>query len=73
MYPEVLEQLKKIPEVVSVNYTTGEWSMFAKLICKDTTHLKNVLTDKIQKVAGIQRTETLISLEESLNRPVQLL
>jgi Lrp/AsnC family transcriptional regulator for asnA, asnC and gidA len=70
---EVLEQLKKIPEVVNVNYTTGEWSMFAKLICKDTTHLKNVLTDKIQKVAGIQRTETLISLEESLNRPVQLL
>jgi Lrp/AsnC family transcriptional regulator for asnA, asnC and gidA len=73
MYNEVLEQLRQIPEVISVNYTTGIYSMFAKLICKDTMHLKNVLTDKIQKIPGIQRTETFISLEESISRPVQLL
>ena len=73
MYNEVLEQLRRIPEVISVNYTTGIYSMFAKLICKDTMHLKNVLTDKIQKIPGIQRTETFISLEESISRPVQLL
>ena len=73
MYNEVLDQLRRIPEVISVNYTTGIYSMFAKLICKDTMHLKNVLTDKIQKIPGIQRTETFISLEESISRPVQLL
>ena len=73
MYNEVLEQLRRIPEVITVNYTTGIYSMFAKLICKDTMHLKNVLTDKIQKIPGIQRTETFISLEESISRPVQLL
>ena len=63
-------QLSEIPEVISINYTTGIYSIFAKIVCRDTVHLREVLHDKIQKVQGIQRTETFISLEESLNRPV---
>jgi Lrp/AsnC family transcriptional regulator, regulator for asnA, asnC and gidA len=70
LYEEVAMQLKEIPEVVSINYTTGIYSIFAKIYCRDTVHLREVLHDKIQKVQGIQRTETFISLEESLNRPV---
>ncbi|MDZ7897199.1 MAG: Lrp/AsnC ligand binding domain-containing protein [Arcicella sp.] len=70
LYEEVAQQLKEIPEVVSINYTTGIYSIFAKIYCRDTVHLRAVLHDKIQKVQGIQRTETFISLEESLNRPV---
>lgn len=68
LYEMVVEQLKQIPEVLSLNYTTGNYSIFAKIICKDTQHLMHVLHDKIQKVEGIERTETLISLHESLNR-----
>lgn len=68
LYDMVVEQLKQIPEVLSLNYTTGNYSIFAKIICKDTQHLMQVLHDKIQKVDGIERTETLISLQESLNR-----
>ncbi len=70
LYEEVAKQLEEIPEVVSINYTTGIYSIFAKIYCRDTVHLREVLHDKIQKVQGIQRTETFISLEESLNRPV---
>jgi Lrp/AsnC family transcriptional regulator for asnA, asnC and gidA len=70
LYEEVAIQLQQIPEVVSINYTTGIYSIFAKIVCRDTVHLREVLHDKIQKVQGIQRTETFISLEESLNRPV---
>ena len=70
LYEEVALQLKEIPEVVSINYTTGIYSIFAKIYCRDTVHLREVLHDKIQKVQGIQRTETFISLEESLNRAV---
>jgi Lrp/AsnC family transcriptional regulator for asnA, asnC and gidA len=66
----VSQQLEKIPEVVNVHYTTGIYSIFAKIVCRDTQHLREVLHDKIQKVSGIQRTETFISLEESVNRPV---
>jgi Lrp/AsnC family transcriptional regulator for asnA, asnC and gidA len=70
LYAEVAEQLMKIPEVVSINYTTGIYSIFAKIVCRDTFHLREVLHDKIQKVQGIQRTETFISLEETINRAV---
>lgn len=70
LYAEVANELMSIPEVVNIHYTTGIYSIFAKIVCRDTTHLREVLHDKIQKVAGIQRTETFISLEESVNRPI---
>lgn len=72
MYSEVAEQLKAIPEIISIHYTTGIYSIFAQVICKDTKHLRSVLHDKIQSVKGIQRTETFISLEESIVRPLKL-
>ncbi len=72
LYEEVAIQLEKIPEVVNIHYTTGIYSIFAKIVCRDTEHLRQVLHDKIQKVMGIQRTETFISLEERINRSVPL-
>lgn len=72
MYDKVVTQLKKIDEVLSCNYTTGNYSLFLKMVCRDTQHLRIVLHDKIQKIDGISRTETLISLEESFNRPMQI-
>lgn len=72
LYNEVKEKLKSIPEVVGANYTTGAYSIFAKIVCRDTNHLRDVLHDKIQRINGIQRTETFISLEESINRPIDL-
>jgi Lrp/AsnC family transcriptional regulator, regulator for asnA, asnC and gidA len=71
-YDEAAKGLLKIPEIVNIHYTTGNYSMFVKLVCRDTNHLREVLHDKIQKVAGIQRTETFISLEESINRNIKL-
>lgn len=72
MYDKVVDALKAIPEVVGCNYTTGTYSMFVKILCRDTNHLKQVLHDKLQYIDGINRTETLISLEESINRPINL-
>ena len=73
LFDDVAEELKKIPEVVEAFYTTGLYNIFIKIYCRDTNHLKNVLYDKIQKIAGIQRTETFIALEENLNRPIDIL
>lgn len=70
LYADVAAQLAQIPEVVNIHYTTGIYSIFARIVCRDTQHLREVLHDKIQKVSGIQRTETFISLEESVNRSV---
>jgi len=72
LYGDVSERLKKIPEIVSAHYTTGNYGIFVKIFCKDTKHLREVLHDKIQYIPGIQRTETFIALEESINRPLSI-
>lgn len=72
LYDEVADALAQIPEILSLHYTTGAYSIFAHLICRDTKHLREILHDKIQPIPGIARTETLISLEERFRRPLKL-
>ena len=72
LYDEVLLQLKAIPEISTIHYTTGNYNMFVNIHCRNTEHLKNLLHDKIQLIEGIVRTETIISLEESLSRNVNI-
>lgn len=72
LYDKVVAKLKEIQEITSIHYTTGNYSMFVKIHCRDTNHLKEVLHDKMQQVDGIERTETMISLEESLDRNLNL-
>ena len=70
LYDSVAKELKKIPQIVRLNYTTGNYSMFAEIVCKDIQQLRFVLHDELQKIKGIERTETFISLDESLTRNV---
>ncbi|MGE7773515.1 MULTISPECIES: Lrp/AsnC ligand binding domain-containing protein [Chitinophaga] len=72
MYDTVAKELRKLPEIVRLNYTTGGWSMFAEIICKDISNLRRVLHDELQKIKGIERTETFISLEESFTRTINV-
>lgn len=72
-YHDAVNQLHEVKEIVELHYTTGLYSMFAKIICRDTAHLREVLNEKIQVISGIQRTETFISLEESIKRQITLL
>lgn len=70
LYDAVATELGKIPEIIRLNYTTGSYSMFAEIVCKDINQLRAVLHDGLQKIQGIERTETFISLEESFSRSV---
>ncbi len=70
LYDTVAKELQKIPEIVRLNYTTGNYSMFAEVVCKDIQQLRFVLHDELQKIKGIERTETFISLDESFLRNV---
>jgi Lrp/AsnC family transcriptional regulator for asnA, asnC and gidA len=72
LYDQVAEDLKKIPELIRLNYTTGNYSMFLEVVAKDINQLRFVLHDQLQKIKGIERTETFISLDESFNRNVQV-
>jgi len=73
LYDSVAQELRKIPEIVRLNYTTGNYSMFAEICCKDIAQLRTVLHDELQKIKGIERTETFISLDESFSRNVQVI
>jgi Lrp/AsnC family transcriptional regulator for asnA, asnC and gidA len=70
--PEAVKELKKIPEVLECHYTTGNWSIFIKIICKDNEHLMQLLNNKIQAIKGVSRTETFISLDQQIDRQIQL-
>lgn len=70
LYDSVAKELQKLPQIVRLNYTTGNYSMFAEVVCKDIVQLKEVLHDQLQKIKGIERTETFISLDESFNRNI---
>jgi Lrp/AsnC family transcriptional regulator for asnA, asnC and gidA len=73
LYDAVAKELQKMPEIVRLNYTTGNYSMFAEIVCKDINQLRSVLHDQLQKIKGIERTETFISLEESFVRNVKVM
>jgi Lrp/AsnC family transcriptional regulator for asnA, asnC and gidA len=72
LYDFVAKELRSIPQIVRLNYTTGNYSMFAEIVCKDINQLRFVLHDELQKIKGIERTETFISLEESFIRNVHV-
>ena len=69
---EAVKELKKIPEVLECHYTTGNWSILIKIICNDNEHLMHLLNKKIQPIDGVSRTETFISLEQQIERQIQL-
>jgi Lrp/AsnC family transcriptional regulator for asnA, asnC and gidA len=72
LYNDVLKELKKIPEITQCHFTTGNYSIFIKIYARDNEHLKTILSDKIQLISGIARTETFISLEEGFNRSIPI-
>jgi len=69
---EVVRELKQIPEILECHYTTGNWSILVKIICRDNAHLMQLLNQNIQPINGISRTETFISLEQQIDRPMEV-
>lgn len=69
---QVMEDLKKIPFVTVAYVTAGKFNIFCKIRAKDTNHAKEIIYE-IDDIKGIVRTETMISLEESINDKKRLL
>ncbi|UCE69195.1 MAG: Lrp/AsnC ligand binding domain-containing protein [Flavobacteriaceae bacterium] len=70
--PYTVKELKKIPEVLECHYTTGNWSILIKVLCQDNEHLMHLLNKKIQQIEGVSRTETFISLDQQIDRQIQI-
>jgi Lrp/AsnC family transcriptional regulator for asnA, asnC and gidA len=71
-FTPVLEQLKLITEIVELHYTTGEYSVFVKVICKSISDLQNLLMNKIQAIDGVQRTDTFVSMCQHIDRNIDI-
>jgi len=70
--PEAIKQLKKVPAVLECHYTTGNWNVLIKILCKDNAHLMHLLNNEIQTISGVSRTETFISLDQQIDRQITI-
>ncbi|MCF0188960.1 MAG: Lrp/AsnC ligand binding domain-containing protein [Bacteroidaceae bacterium] len=70
MYKSVVEELNKIPEIIECHFTTGPYTMLIKLYARDNAHLMDLLNNQVQEIRGVISTETLISLEQSIDKEV---
>lgn len=68
----VIEELKKIANITVAYITAGKYNIFCKIRAKDTNHAKEIIF-QIDDIEGVARTETMISLEESINDKKRLM
>jgi len=71
-YEEVIRLLKVIPELVEAHYVTGAYSIFGKIICRNTEELRQILNYRVQTIPGVHRTETTLSLENPIERYLEI-
>jgi|TARA_B100000768_G_scaffold181736_1_gene206077 Lrp/AsnC family transcriptional regulator for asnA, asnC and gidA len=69
---QAIKEMKKIPEILECHYTTGNWSVLIKILCKNNEHLMTLLNKQIQSINGVSRTETFISLEQQIDRQISI-
>ena len=69
-FDEVAEALRRIPEVVECHFVTGKHALLIKLYCTDHDHLMRILVHTIQNIPYIQSTDTMISLDQAIERQI---
>ena len=72
MYKNVVQRLLSIPEIVECHFTTGPYTMLVKLYARDNEQLMDLLNNKIQGIQGVDSTETLISLDQSIKKEIPI-
>ncbi|TXD51358.1 MULTISPECIES: Lrp/AsnC ligand binding domain-containing protein [unclassified Polaribacter] len=72
LYTSAVKRLKEIPEVVESHYTTGNYAIFIKILCKNNEDLMQLLNKDIQNIKGVSRTETFISLDQQIDRQISI-
>lgn len=70
-FDRVVAELWNIPEVVECHYTTGDYDMFIKIYAQNNHHMLSIIHDKLQPL-GLQRSETIISFHEAINRQMPI-
>lgn len=71
-FDEVVEKLKRIPEIVECHYTTGDYDMFMKIYALNNHHLLNIIHDNLQPLE-LSRSETIISFNSAFCRQLPII
>lgn len=69
---DAVKLLKRIPEVLECHFTSGNWSLFLKVLSKNNAHLMHILNENILTISGVLRTETFVSLDQQIDRQLQV-
>ncbi|MCM4173742.1 Lrp/AsnC family transcriptional regulator [Arenibacter sp. TNZ] len=70
MYKQVIEALRKVPEVVKIHHSTGKYDIFLKMHAKDSMHYRDIYQDTILLIDGIKGVESFMSVEENMSRHI---
>ncbi len=60
---EVAEAIAQLPEVSYLFQAAGEFDLFAEVYCKDRDHFVSFLNENLQKIAGVNRTQSFLILK----------
>lgn len=71
-FPDIVDELEKIPEIVECHFTTGKYDIFVKVYTKSNEGLLRFIQERLLPL-GIGRTETIISFREGFRRQVPIL
>ncbi len=69
---DVIEALKKIPEVVNCVSIMGRYDLMARLYAVNNKHLQDIVHDKLQAIPGVEGTNTMVAFEVSFERQVSI-
>lgn len=67
---EVIEALKRIPEVVECYYITGSYTLYVRVVAKSNEHMRRLLYEKIDHIKGVRKTESIIDFGCAFKRNV---
>jgi Lrp/AsnC family transcriptional regulator for asnA, asnC and gidA len=68
----IITALKDIPEVLECYYITGQYTLYIRMVAKNSEHMRSVLYDKIDHIPGVLKTESLIDFGTAFKRGVPI-
>ncbi len=60
---EVADEIAQLPEVSYLFQAAGEFDLFAEVFCEDRDHFVSFLNERLQKIPGVERTQSFLILK----------
>jgi len=57
---QVIDELKKIPEVTECYHISGTYTLFARIVARNNEHMRDILYSKIEDIKGVSKTESMV-------------